>query len=183
MHELPHTKCFSKSLEAVAFPAIRAEAAQRGTDTRRRDQFVLLGHAGAALEQFVSDDADPDAIEEYAEFIHQGYQFQEFGCRLYSFSEYVTRELTQEEYDVGDWTFAGPPACYLQFPHSPLAGARDDELAPHQLVDGCFVVVDGTEPAPGAGAPEIAARVRLARGSAGRVARVVSDGSHADGGA
>jgi hypothetical protein len=142
---------FLEPLEAVAFPAIRDEAAQRGTDTRRRDQFVLLGHVGAALEQFASDDADPDAIEEYAELVYHGYQFWEFGCRLYSFSEDVTRELTEEEYDVGSWTFAGPPACYLQFPYQRL-WSRVTAEAPYEPVDGCFVVVDETAPAPGAGA-------------------------------
>src|SRR5687768_17650249 len=106
---------FLESLEAVAFPAIRAEATKRGTDTRRRDQFVLLGHVGAALERFVSDDADPDAMDEYAGFVYRGYQFWEFGCRLCAFTEDVTRELTEEEYGVGSWTFAGRPGCYLQF--------------------------------------------------------------------
>ena len=35
-------------LESEEFPAIRAEGEQRGSDVHRRDQFLLLGHAGAA---------------------------------------------------------------------------------------------------------------------------------------
>jgi hypothetical protein len=142
---------FLEPLEAVAFPAIRDEAEQRGTDTRRRDRFVLLGHVGATLKDFVTDDADPDSIEEYGEFLYHGYQFWEFGCRLYVFSEDATAELTEPEYDVGSWTFAGPPASYFQFPYQRL-WARVEAEAPYEPVDGCFVVVDDTAPAPEAGA-------------------------------
>src|SRR5690606_12980499 len=34
-------------LESIAWPQIQEEAAARGTDTRRRDEFVLLGTVGA----------------------------------------------------------------------------------------------------------------------------------------
>ena len=138
-------------LETTAFPAIQREAEQRGSDTRRRDQFVLLGNAGATLKDTVPDDAPAEALEEYAELLYHGFQFWSFGRRLYVFDEAVTELLTMPTFDLGRWELAGPPSCYLQFPYQRL-WARVSADAPFEPVDGCFVVVDDTEPAPEAGA-------------------------------
>ena len=138
-------------LETTAFPAIRAEAERRRSDTRRRDQFVLLGNAGATLKETVPDDAPPEALDEYAELLYHGFQFWSFGRRLYVFDEAVTEMLTAPFFDLGGWELAGPPSCYLQFPYQRL-WARVSADAPYEPVDGCFVVVDETEPAPEAGA-------------------------------
>ena len=138
-------------LETTAFPAIREEGERRGTDTRRRDQFVLLGGVGAALKEMIADDAPADAIEQYADLLFHGYQFWEFGRRLYVLGDEVTRRLTEPALDLGDWTLAAPPACYLQLPYQRL-WARVEADAPYEPADGCFVVVDDTEPAPDAGA-------------------------------
>jgi hypothetical protein len=138
-------------LERSAFPAIRAEAETRGRDPRRRDQFLMLGFVGATLSDITPDDAPPDALDEYAELLYQGYQFWSFGRRLYAFSEPVTAHLTAPEYPLAGWYLAGPPACYLQFPYQRL-WARVSAEAPFEPVDGCFVVVDDTAPAADAGA-------------------------------
>jgi len=138
-------------LESTAFPAIRAEAEQRGSDARRRDQFLLLGAVGATLKEIVPDNAPADAMDEYGELLYQAYQFWAFGRRLYVLDEAVTAHLTQPVFDVKDWTLAAPPACYIQFPYQRL-WARVSAEAPFEPVDGCFVVVDDTEPAPQGGA-------------------------------
>lgn len=138
-------------LESTAFPAIRAEAEQRGSDTRRRDQFLLLGAVGATLKEIVPETAPPDAMDEYGELLYQAYQFWAFGRRLYVLTEDVTAHLTQPVFDVDDWQLAAPPACYIQFPYQRL-WARVAADAPFEPVDGCFVVVDDTEPAPQGGA-------------------------------
>jgi hypothetical protein len=138
-------------LETTDFPAIRAEAEQRGTDTRRRDQFLLLGHVGATLKEMVPDDAPTEALDEYGELLYQGFQFWDFGRRLYVFDETVTARLTAPEYDFGDWVLAAPPACYIQLPYQRL-WARVATEAPYEPVDGFFMVVDDTAPAPEAGA-------------------------------
>ena len=140
-----------ESLEVDAFPAIRAEAEQRGKDPRRRDQFLLLGFVGASLKDIMPDDAPTDAIDEYGELLYQGFQFWSFGHRLYSIGEDVVKLLTADEYEMDDWILAAPPACYLQFPYQRL-WARVAVDAPFEPVDGCFVVVDETAPAPDAGA-------------------------------
>ena len=103
-------------LEREEFPAIRAEGEQRGSDVHRRDQFLLLGHAGATLSEIVPEDADPESLDEYGELLYQGYQFWAYGRRLYSLESSVTELLTEPEYEMGDWIFAAPPSCYLQFP-------------------------------------------------------------------
>jgi hypothetical protein len=137
-------------LEATAFPSIQAEAEQRGIDTRRRDQFLLLGHVGATLKDIVADDAPPEALDEYGELLYQAYQFWDFGRRLYVLTEEVVAQLTSPTYSIGDWQLAGPPASYIQFPYQRIWGRVSAESA-FEPVDGCFVVVDDTEPAPEAG--------------------------------
>ena len=137
-------------LEVTAFPAIQSEAERRGSDTRRRDQFVLLGNAGATLKDTVPDDAPPEALEEYAELLYHAFQFWSFGRRLYVFDEAVTELLTAPTFHLHGWELAGPPSCYLQFPYQRL-WARVSVDAPFEPVDGCFVVVDETEPAPETG--------------------------------
>lgn len=138
-------------LEGSTFPAINAEAEQRGKDTRRRDQFLLLGSVGAALDEIVPDDSPTEALDEYGELLYQGFEFWNFGRRLYSFSPEVTEQLTASEYAMDDWILAAPPSSYLQFPYQ-LLWARVATDEPFEPVDGCFVVVDETAPAPQAGA-------------------------------
>ena len=131
-------------LERDDFPAIRTEGEQRGSDVHRRDQFLLLGHAGAALDEMVTDDADPASLDEYGELLYQGYQFWTFGRRLYSFDEGVTELLTSPDYEIGDWIFAGPPASYLQFPYQRI-WARVAADAPYEPLDGIFTVAAETQ--------------------------------------
>jgi hypothetical protein len=130
-------------LERDDFAAIRAEGEQRGSDVHRRDQFLLLGHAGAALGEMVADDADPASLDEYGELLYQGYQFWTYGRRLYSFDEAVTEKLTAPDYDIGDWILAGPPASYLQFPYQRL-WARVAAESPYEPLDGIFAVAAET---------------------------------------
>jgi hypothetical protein len=131
-------------LERADFPAIRAEGEQRGSDVHRRDQFLLLGHAGATLDEIVPEEADPESLDEYGELLYQGYQFWAYGRRLYSFEESVAMQLTEPEYDLGDWVFAAPPASYLQFPYQRF-WARVSADAPYEPLDGVFVVAANTE--------------------------------------
>ncbi|HSJ65824.1 MAG TPA: hypothetical protein VK922_18225 [Gemmatimonadaceae bacterium] len=138
-------------LEAVAFPPMREEAEQRGSETRRRDQFVLLGAVGATLRDIVPDDAPPDALEEYAELLYHAYQFWAFGKRLYVLAPGTLEALTDPRYSIGEWIVAGPPSCYVQFP-AQRVWARVSPESPFEPVDGCFIVVDDTAPAPQSGA-------------------------------
>jgi hypothetical protein len=138
-------------LEREDFPAIRAEGEQRGSDVHRRDQFLLLGHAGAALDEMVTEDADPASLDEYGELLYQGFQFWSYGRRLYSLEDAVTSLLTESEYKMDDWIFAAPPACYLQFPYQKL-WARVSADAPYEPLDGIFAVAAETEQRAGAGA-------------------------------
>ena len=138
-------------LETVAWPQIQDEAAARGTDTRRRDAFVLLGTVGATLRDVIPDDAPVDAVEEYAELIYHAYQFWSFGKRLYALDRSALEQLIAPEYSLGEWLLAGPPSCYVQLP-AQRVWARVTADAPFEPVDGCFVVVDDTAPAPESGA-------------------------------
>ncbi|HEU4585808.1 MAG TPA: hypothetical protein VFR95_08660 [Gemmatimonadaceae bacterium] len=138
-------------LESSIFPAIRAEAEQRGKDARRRDQFLLLGTVAAALGEMMADDAPSEAVDEYGELLYQGFQFWAFGRRTYFFGDDVAELLSVPEYAMDSWILAAPPACYLQFPYQRF-WARVGADEPFEPADGCFVVVDDTAPAPQAGA-------------------------------
>ena len=110
----------------------------------RRDQFLLLGHAGATLDEIVPENAEPESLDEYGELLYEGYQFWAYGRRLYSFESSVAALLTEPEYDTGDWIFAAPPASYLQFPYQKL-WARVAANAPYEPLDGLFVVAANTQ--------------------------------------
>lgn len=140
-----------QSLERELFPAIRTEAEQRGVDARRSDEFLLLGHVGAALRTMVPEDAPPEALDEYGELIYHGYQFWAFGHRLYVLDDDVMLRLTEPEQEMPSWELAAPPACYVQFPYQRL-WARVAPEAPYEPADGCFIVVNDTAPAPDSGA-------------------------------
>lgn len=140
-----------EGMERTTWPAIREEAESRGVDARRRDRFVLLGQVGATLQDMVPDDAPADAIEEYADLLYHGFQFWHYGRRVYAFAPERVEALAVPELELGDWILAAPPACYLQLPHQRFWSRVSGE-APYEPVDGCFVLVDETEPAPGAGA-------------------------------
>jgi hypothetical protein len=131
-------------LEREEFPSIRAEGEQRGSDVHRRDQFLLLGHAGATLDEIVPENADPASLDEYGELLYQGFQFWSYGRRLYSFESSVAQLLTEPDYAIGDWIFAAPPASYLQFPYQ-MMWARVAADAPYEPLDGVFVVAANTE--------------------------------------
>lgn len=137
-------------LETVAWPHISDEAEQRGTDTLRRDQFVLLGTVGSTLRDVIPEEAPADAVDEYAELIYHAYQFWRFGKRTYALTKPVLERLVSPDYSLGAWQVAGPPSCYLQVP-AQRVWARVSADAPFEPVDGCFVVVDDTAPAPESG--------------------------------
>ncbi len=138
-------------LESSVFPEIRAEAEQRGSETRRRDQFLLLGTVAAALGEMMAEDAPSEAVDEYGELLYQGFQFWSFGRRVYLLDEDVSEQLVVAEYDMDGWILATPPACYLQFPRQRF-WARLAADQPFEPADGCFIVADDTAPAPQAGA-------------------------------
>lgn len=135
-------------LGADAFPSIRTEAEQRGSDPARFDQFALLGFVGATLQSMIADDAPADAVASYTELLYQGYQFWAFGRRVYVFDEAVSALLATPVRDLVGWRLAAPPACYLQLPYQRF-WMRVAAGASYEPVDGCFVTV--REP-PSAGA-------------------------------
>lgn len=127
--------------DASTWPAIRAEAEQRGVDTRRRDRFVLLGTVGAFLRDLMPDDAPADAVDQYAELLYHAYHFWHFGRRLYVLTSGALDRLTSPGYSIGGWELAAPPACYVQFP-AQAVWARVAPEAPFEPVDGCFIAIE-----------------------------------------
>jgi hypothetical protein len=62
----------------------------------------------------------------------------------------ITDRLTSPTFTMRNWEIAGPPSAYVQLPYQKVWGRVDLE-SPFEPVDGFFVVVDETAPAPDAG--------------------------------
>lgn len=137
------------SMEDGAFVRIREEAQRRGRDSRRLDEFLLLGFVGATLQEMIPAEASAEALDEYTALLFAGYRFWETGRRLYVVSEGASARLTEPVYPMGDWRFAAPPACYVQLPYQRV-WARVGTNAPFEPVDGFFVSTDDTAPMEGA---------------------------------
>ncbi|HXE60075.1 MAG TPA: hypothetical protein VN607_05190 [Gemmatimonadaceae bacterium] len=136
-------------LEQDAFPAIRAEAEQRGRDALQHDDFLLLGLVGATLSSMIADDAPAEAVDQYGELFWQGYRFWSAGRRFYTFGEAITSTLIAKPYDMDGWQLAAPPSCYVQFPNQRL-WTRVAPDAPFEPVDGCFIASDESSTDAGA---------------------------------
>jgi len=91
------------------------------------------------------DDADAAALEQCAELLWQGWRFHETGARLYVLSEEAAARVTRPAYDMGDWRFAAPPACYVQLPYQRL-WARVSAEEPYEPVDGWFMAARALSP-------------------------------------
>jgi hypothetical protein len=84
------------------------------------------------------DDAPAGAVDQAAELLWQGWRFWDTGSRLYVFGAPITERLVAPDYGVGEWRFAAPPACYLQFPYQRL-WARVNDAAAFEPLDGIFL--------------------------------------------
>ena len=138
-------------MEDGALARIRQEAERRGRDTRRQDDFLLLGFVGATLQEMIPENAPAEALDQYMALLFAGYRFWDTGRRLYVLSEAATARLTTPSYAMGDWRLAMPPACYVQLPYQRV-WARVDADAPFEPVDGYFASTDDTAPADGVAA-------------------------------
>lgn len=122
------------------FADIRAEAEQRNQDLRDRGQFASLPTVqrilGEMEEPALVEEA-PDAAAEYLSVLYAAFHFWADGHPLYA----IDRATLEERLHRG---LSGRPppvrgACYVQLPER-LVWARIDANAPHEPIDGLFVV-------------------------------------------
>lgn len=127
--------------ESRVFPAIEAEAAERGEDPAQRERFTFIGQAGDAVRDIIPEDAPPEMLEEYRALFYHAFNFWRAGRRTYVLDAPVARYLVESSPRLDAWTFAVPaPAFYLQLPANLFWASITPELPP-EPVDGFFVTV------------------------------------------
>ncbi|HEX9109229.1 MAG TPA: hypothetical protein VF832_18405, partial [Longimicrobiales bacterium] len=132
-------------VEAEAFPAIRAEALERGVDASDPQRFIMLSAAGTLMRELLPDDAEARAVLEVGQLIFHGYHFWRFGKRRYEVDVALARRLLAHPPLVGQWELTPPhPAGYLALPRN-LVWARVEADAPPEAVDGAFWTMVGRE--------------------------------------
>jgi hypothetical protein len=148
----PYELVFAQAGTAeTAFPEIRRDAEEHGSDESRFDQFVFLPSVGTLVRDVVPPEAPPEALEQYRRLLYQAYNFWRFGERLYLLDAAVARYLVEAAPSLEGWEFAVPyPSLYLQLPANLFWASISPESTP-EPVDGFFVsVAPGTD---AAGAP------------------------------
>lgn len=135
------------AFEEEHFPAIRAEAQERGVDATDPERFVMLASVGALLRELPAE-GGAAALHELGLLLFHGYHFWRFGRVVYLVERGLVERLAAQPPVVGEWELTPPhPAGYLQLPRN-LVWARIGESAPAEPVDGLFwTMAGGDDPA------------------------------------
>jgi hypothetical protein len=121
------------------FAELRAALDQRKTDPLDRDAFVLDATAGTLLRDLVPDDAPPEAVNAYGALLHMMFLCWERDWPLTRAAEAPLRHALANPSPLAP---SPQPLsiCYIQLPER-LVWAEPEPDAPHQPLDGVFVVV------------------------------------------
>ncbi|HEX8394305.1 MAG TPA: hypothetical protein VF665_18315 [Longimicrobium sp.] len=135
--------------ETRVFPAIDAEAAERGDDPAQRERFTFLGQAGDAIRDIIPEDAPAEMLDEYRALFYHAFNFWRAGRRTYVLDAPVARYLVESSPRLAEWAFRAPePAFYLQLPANLFWASIHPELPP-EPVDGFFVTLSDKRDARG----------------------------------
>ncbi len=133
------------AFEAEHFPAIQADARERGVVTWDPDRFVLLASVGTLLRELTPEGTGADGLRELGLLLFQGYHFWLHGRRVYAVERALAKRLLAQPPAVGEWELSPPhPAGYLQLPRN-LLWARVAASAPAEPADGLFWTMVGRE--------------------------------------
>jgi hypothetical protein len=136
----PYELVFSDTdFDVRIFPAIREQAESYGVEPTHPDRFNFLPRVGEVLRELVSDDAPPDALEQYRALLFHAFNFWHDGKRLYLVEPAVGRYLVEAAPSLEHWELALPgSAAYLQLPANLFWASISEDGAP-EPVDGMFV--------------------------------------------
>jgi hypothetical protein len=120
---------------AEHFPRIAATLQRSAASSADRDAFVLVQPVGALLQELVTPDAPPDALEAYIRLLHHGYRHWTAGGWVYRVSDAALDGAASG----GRLSSQLPrPALYLQLPeHRVWRVPGPGETA--EPLDGMFV--------------------------------------------
>ncbi|HUF14061.1 MAG TPA: hypothetical protein VMN78_13235 [Longimicrobiales bacterium] len=148
--------------EGDRFPAVRAEAEQRGVPLDDPERFVMLGSVGALMRDMVLDEAaaddagevwqalPPEAVAQTGALLYHAFRFSEAGACVHAIEEEAARELAaapaleetarapRADAVAGTAAIAAPAeAGYVQLPRN-LFWARAGEAGVAEPLDGFF---------------------------------------------
>ncbi len=126
------------------FPAIRDEAAERGTDPANPAAFVMLGAVQGILADLREEDADPGAAHDHGGVLYFAYQVWRVGGEVVLAHQKTVRgllsgqESAAEATDKSLWEKKlGGRAGYLQLPQH-LVWIEETRTNAPESVDGFF---------------------------------------------
>jgi hypothetical protein len=124
------------------FERIQEALATGGVDAASRDAFLLLGSVGTLLRELMPAEAPAEAVTEYGALLHVLYLHWDAG--------HPVRALDRVALDraLSDFTPLGrPPAAptvsYVRLPER-IVWAEPTPGAPHEPLDGCFVILSAS---------------------------------------
>lgn len=136
--------------EEDAFPAIEAEARERGIRSDDPDAFRLLATAGELLREMPGP-AEPGStgaradLGPFAALLFHAFQFHRFGRLRWTLDAELLEWLLGGEVRIGAWRIAPPaPAGYLRLPRQRVWSRVADDVSA-EPVDGFFWSMVGTE--------------------------------------
>ena len=133
--------------ESRVFPSIRAEADEYGAESLDLGRFAFLTTVSDAVRDLTSDEAPPEALEQYRALLFHAYHFWLNGRRLFVLDRALARFLVESSPSLEDWTFSAPlPAGYAQLPANLFWSSISSDTPP-EPVDGFFFTIStGADP-------------------------------------
>ncbi len=120
------------------FPLIAEEAEKRGVDPSDPGRFVLLGAAGAALQEIKGESDDPELIRQHGALLFHAWHLWRNGERIALVPVERVRAVVEEKGGMEGWTPRLPvPAGYVQLPQH-LVWVRAGEGDTPESLDGFF---------------------------------------------
>ena len=124
------------------FEDIREALAAGRVDAANRDAFLLLGPAGALLRELMPAEAPAEAVTEYGALLHVLYLHRDTG-RAIRVLDRATLDRALSDYTALGRPPTAPGVVYVQLPER-IVWAEPATGAPHEPLDGCFVVLSAS---------------------------------------
>jgi hypothetical protein len=129
-------------IEGVAFPAIRAEAEERGVHLHDHERVLLLEGMGELMRSMMPPEEASSAFAQFASIVTHAFNYWLEGKKTYAIDEAALRTMIDGMGDIGAWQLEAPVrSAYVQLPRN-LIFSRVDENAQAESVDGFFYILD-----------------------------------------
>lgn len=129
-------------LEGTAFPAIRAEAEERGIGLNDYERVLLMESMGELMRSLLPPAASTPAFAQFGAIVTHAFHYWLQGRRTFTIDEAAMRSIIDGVGAIGAWRLAAPArAAYVQLPRN-LIFSRVDENAQAEAIDGFFFMLE-----------------------------------------